>query len=112
MEYLNLNTIKEHLNIDKEYTAEDSYLESLGDVVEQMVENHIGRDLQTLDTDEGLLPAPIRHAMLLLLGNFYNNREAVQSGIQYQLPLAYEYLLQLYKNYDYEIKENLEDEDE
>lgn len=97
MKYLELSRIKEHLNIDKDFTDDDLYLESLGDVSEQIVEQHIDRKLD--DFDDSNVPAPILHACLLLVGNFYNNRESVTNIKQNELPLGYRYLLATYKNY-------------
>ena len=41
MEYLNLDLIKKHLNIDSDFHDDDDYLTLLGDVVEQVTERHI-----------------------------------------------------------------------
>jgi len=48
----------------------------------------------------GDIPAGLRHAMLLLAGNFYMNREPISIGINVtDLPLSYKYLIAPYKNY-------------
>lgn len=99
MRYLELSRIKEHLNIDKDFTDDDLYLESLGDVAEQIVERHIDRKLD--DFDDSNVPAPVLHACLLLVGNFYNNRESVSNLKQNEIPLSYRYLLATYKNYSH-----------
>ncbi len=78
----NLEGIKQHLNIDDYYEDDDFYLVYLCEVAEQAVEKHIDTNLQTLaDENGGELPAPIAHAILLLIGNIfiylqqnYNNR--------------------------------------
>ena len=98
MRYLELSRIKEHLNIDKDFTDDDLYLESLGDVAEQMVERHLECNL---DEFENSVPAPVLHACLLLVGNLYNNRESVSNTNQHELPLSYRYLLATYKNYSH-----------
>ena len=41
MEYLNLDLIKKHLNIDEDFHDDDDYLKILGDVAEQVTERHI-----------------------------------------------------------------------
>ena len=98
MTYLTLEQIKKHLNIDSYYTDEDSYLESLGNVCEAVVEKHIDNSLETLCVS-GVLPAPLVHSMLLLIGNYYNNRESVSTLSNHEVPLGYTYLLDLFKNY-------------
>lgn len=99
MRYLELSRIKEHLNIDKDFTDDDLYLESLGDVAEQMVEQHLECNLDEFDNSN--VPAPVLHACLLLVGNLYNNRESVSNTSQHELPLSYRYLLATYKNYSH-----------
>lgn len=99
MRYLELSRIKEHLNIDKDFTDDDLYLESLGDVAEQMVERHLECNLDEFDNSN--VPAPVLHACLLLVGNLYNNRESVSNTSQHELPLSYRYLLATYKNYSH-----------
>ena len=65
MRYLELSRIKEHLNIDKDFTDDDLYLESLGDVAEQMVEQHLECNLDEFDKLN--IPAPILHACFYML---------------------------------------------
>jgi len=102
MEYLTLSQIKKHLNIDDYYEGDDTYLTSLGDVCEQIVEQHLQRPLSELAID-GDLPAPIIQAMLLFLGTLYMNRESVSYGQAYQIPAScsntFDYLLHPYLSY-------------
>ena len=51
---------------------------------------------------EGILfrHLPIIHAMLLMIGNLYANREPVAFGTVVKLPYSYEYLIGLYKHYE------------
>lgn len=100
MTYLTLAQIKKHLNIDSTFTDDDDYLTSLGDVAEQIVSKHVQYNLSELaESNGGTLPAPITHACLLLIGNFYMNRESVAAISISKIPMSYEYLLGLYKNY-------------
>lgn len=98
MTYLTLEQIKQHLNIDSDYTGDDNYLTSLGEVVEMVVEKHIDNSLNAL-CEGGVLPPPLQLAMLLLIGNYYNTREAVAFVSSSEIPLSYNYLLDLFKNY-------------
>ena len=97
--YIFVDEIKKHLNIDPEFYDDDEYLSHLEDVAEVVVSRHIGRDLKELEDENHDIPAPIKHAMLLLIGNFYSNRESVSYAATTEVPHSYEYLLDLYVNY-------------
>lgn len=100
MKYLNLDILKKHLNIDSYFHDDDYYIISLGDVAEQMVDEHINNCLSDIVNDNnGELPSPLRHAMLLLIGNLYQNREGVAFASASEIPHSYEYLLFPYKDY-------------
>ena len=95
--YITLEEAKKHLNIDTVFTDDDSYIETLINVAENVVQKHIDVELSDLgDT----LPTPLKQAMLLLIGNYYANRESVTYGAATPLPHAYEYLIALFKNYN------------
>ncbi len=105
MTYLQLEDIKKHLNIDSDFTDDDNYITSLGDVAEQAISTHIESDLSVIAQDNGgVLPSPLLHAMLLLCGTLYMSRETVSFGSATQVPLsvnasAYDYLLSPYISY-------------
>lgn len=99
--FLSLSQIKKHLNIDASFTDDDNYLLSLADVAAQMVEAHIDKPLNELTDGEGNLPAPLVHAMLLLVGNFYANRESVTFASAQPLPHAFDLIINLYQNYSH-----------
>lgn len=99
MNTLTLNLIKQHLNIDQDFTADDEYLTSLGEVAEEMVLKHLDyNNINEIVVKFNGFPVPIRHAMLLLVGNFYMNRESVSTVTMTSIPHSYEYLLAVYKN--------------
>lgn len=102
MAYLELDEIKRHLNIeDTRYFGEDAYLRHLGEVAEQAVEQHICQPLASLEDADGKLPAPLKHAMLLYVGDLYASRESNVYGVAVnRVPFAYDYLCALYKKYD------------
>lgn len=97
MNQTKLNEVKLHLQIDNDYIGDDEYLMSLIEVAEEIVSQHINR---SLDEYTPALPAPIKQAILLLIGNYYSNREPIVIGtITNKLPLSYEYLLSPYIKY-------------
>ena len=100
MEFLTLEQIKKHLNIDADFTEDDNYLLALGDVAEQVVKMHVDDNLQLLAANNGGdLPAPLLHAMLLHIGSLYQSRETNSLSSLTTVPFAYDYMLSLYKNY-------------
>ena len=98
--YLYLNQVKKHLNIEDEFKDDELYILDLITVAEESISKHIDIALENLTGEGGLLPSPIVHAMLLLIGNLYANREPVSYGTVVKVPLSYEYLLGFYKNYN------------
>lgn len=97
---LDLQTVKQHLHINEDFTDEDEYLCNLISVAEAAIENHIQICLAELaQIYGGDLPAPIIHAALLFIGTLYMNRESVSFAAPHIIPHAYEYLLQPYVKY-------------
>ena len=102
MNWLTLEQIKKHLNIDEYFHDDDAYLTDLGMVAEQAVEKHIDYPLSAIaSVNKEELPQPIIQAMLLLIGNFYLNRESVSFAAAAPVPHAFDYLMALYQNYDH-----------
>ena len=98
--YIPLELAKKHLNIESSYTEDDEYILMLIDAAEQAVRVHVNEDLDTLaENNGGCIPTPIFQAMLLMIGNLYQNREIVGAKTQ-ALPYAYQYLIDLYRNYN------------
>lgn len=100
MNHLTLKLIKEHLNLDNDFTLDDAYLTNLGDVVETVVEKHIDDSFVYLaSVNGGKLPTPLIQAMLLLLGSYYANREHIAFNANYEVGNSYTFLIDLYRNY-------------
>ena len=100
MNHLTLKLIKEHLNLDNDFTMDDEYLSMLGDVVEKVVERHIDDSFAYLaNANGGHLPTPLIQAMLLLLGTYYANREHIAFNANYEVGNSYTFLIDLYRNY-------------
>lgn len=93
--YITLEEAKKHLNINDDFTEDDEYILSLINVSENIVQKHIDRELSEFEE----LPTPLKQAMLLLIGNYYANRESVAFSSVTALPHAYEYIIALFKNY-------------
>ena len=97
--YLQLYQVKKHLNIDEDFRDDDEYLMQLVEVAEKVVERNIDTSLKLLEDGDGDIPSPLLQAMLLLIGNFYANRESVAFANSTNVPYSYQYLIDLYRNY-------------
>ena len=95
-----IDIVKKHLNIEPDFYDDDQYLLGLIEVAEQTVKVHVNEDMDKLaEENGGCLPAPLFQAMLLQIGNLYQNREIIGTKSQ-ALPFNYQYLIDLYKNYN------------
>ena len=96
--YLSLDDVKRHLIID--HCDDDKYLADLITVAEDAVKTDLNLDsLCEIEDETGMLPASVLHAMLLLIGSLYSNRESVTYGTPHTVPHSYEFLISLYRNY-------------
>jgi uncharacterized phage protein (predicted DNA packaging) len=98
--YLTLDYVKHHLNLESSFTEDDEYILALIDVAEQAVKVHVNEELETIaEKNGGCIPTPLFSAMLLQIGNLYQNREIVGAKTT-ALPFGYQYLIDLYRNYN------------
>lgn len=98
--YIELDYAKKHLNIEPDFTDDDEYILGLIDMAEQAVRVHVNEDFDTLaEMNGGCLPTPLQQAMLLMIGNMYQNREPLGTR-NAALPFNYQYLIDLYRNYN------------
>lgn len=97
--YIDLDYAKKHLNIEPDFTEDDEYILGLIDMAEKAVRVHVNEDFDTLaEKNGGCFPTPLLQAMLLMIGNMYQNREPL--GNRVELPLSYTYLIRLYQNWN------------
>lgn len=97
---IDLATIKTHLNIDTDFTDDDEYIEYLEGVAEEIVQKHIDRTFEDIIAEEGAIPQPLLHAVLLFVGNFYANRESVAYNQVVEVPNSLTYILSAYRDYN------------
>ena len=95
-EFVTLEMIKTHLNIEQDYRGEDNYLLHLREVAFLVVQNHICSDLATLNGNK----KAIGHALLLLIGTYYLQRESIGTSSMKECPHTLQYILDQYKNYN------------
>ena len=98
--YITLDLAKKHLNLESSFTEDDEYIMMLIDAAEQAVQVHTCDTLETIaERNGGCIPTPIISAMLLEIGNLYQNRETnILKGSPNNF--AYRYLIDLYRNYN------------
>ena len=96
--YVTLNEAKKHLQIDEDFIEDDGYIIALIKVAEGAVEAHLGKPFKDC-LEDGELPAPIIHSILLMVGNLYASRESVVFTSANKVPYSLDYLLGLYKLY-------------
>lgn len=82
---ITLQDIRTHLRLDGE--EEDAYVLTLLAAAVEYIEMMTGKPH---DAD---YPATLRHAALLLIGNWFNNREGTTDKPLSQVPLAFDMLL-------------------
>ena len=102
--YTTLADIKQHLNIETEFTDDDDYIVNLISVAEMSVYEYLNGGLSgstiniTVDGETiTALPKSIKHAIVLLTAHFYLNRALVSFAQGYELPYAFKFLLNPYR---------------
>ena len=110
---LELEIIKQHVRLELDEDAEDTLLETYATAAQRYVENHTGRTLYATageipadaetgePTDEHalVLDDDLTTAMLLLIGHYFERREATTEGAQKELKLGVESLISPYRHF-------------
>jgi len=94
--YVTLDEMKKHLNVD--FTDDDDYITSLISVGEASVEKAIQHPITDCVTNNALNPMLI-HAVKLIAGNLYANREPVAYAVPQAIPYTLQYLIQPFIKY-------------
>lgn len=94
MKYLNIDYIKAHSRICCD--CEDGVLERLGTSAEQVMFELCGRTYEDFVEKYGQVPAPIVHATLELVENFYQHRGPTEPTSLSQVPYNFDLLVKPY----------------
>ena len=97
-DYITVSELEKQCNIDNVTESETHYLEDLLDASTTTVENKIQQKLADVLVD-GVLPVPLKQAILLIAANLYANREPVAYGVPQRIPYTLDYLIQPYIKY-------------
>ena len=96
---IDLQSLKNHLNIDSSFNDDDAYIESLEEVAEEIVQKHIDKSFEDIVGEEGELPKPLLQSIKLMVANFYDNRESVAYTSVTEVPNSLNYILSMYRDY-------------
>lgn len=88
--------LKKHLNIESDFTDDDTYLTSLLYVTQTLIQEYLN-DFTLSGATE--IATPIYHSIILLAGHFYLNRNMVSFSQGVEIPYTFKFLLAPYKNY-------------
>ena len=94
MKWLTIADIKKQLRLD--FNDEDDVLELYGSAAEDTVLNYLNRTYQDVMEVYGHIPAPIRHATLLLVDVSYQYRSPVSPTNVSMVPYTFDILVKPY----------------
>lgn len=100
--HVTLDEAKKHLNVEEEYTEDDTLIEMYIDVAEAKVAKELCvkvEELATLEEGSELIPHPIKQAILLNVGMYYASREELTYTQSKPLEQGSKYLIALYRDY-------------
>jgi len=99
--YIDLELAKKHLNVESEFTDDDSYIEMLIEVSEESIAKNLCVTREGLATIDGgtEIPAPLKQAILLTIGGYYANREEMTAVQMRPLEQGVKHLISLYRKY-------------
>lgn len=97
MATVDLALLKKHVRAD-DFSDDDEYLTHLLTAAEQHVCRATNRSVEELlQMGDGIFPAELQQAVLLIAGHWYNQREAV-SGVQMaEVPYTLQALIKPYR---------------
>lgn len=97
MKYLTFEQIQQQLRLDSCQAAEEKeLLEMYGESAEETVLNTVNRTLEDIIEIYGHIPAPMRHATLMLVDNAYKERSPITPQNMSTVPYAFDILLKPY----------------
>lgn len=91
--YVSVVEAKKHLRIDFTDKEDEAELEAIIEAAQDAVEIHINRPLIELESSPGKLRPSINHAIKLMIGNLYANREPTSNYKCTEIPYSISFLL-------------------
>lgn len=112
MNLITLDEAKKHLNIESYYLDDDGYINSLIQVSFLAIKNKCNNKTWTdesyvvdylsfadITVTGSTVPLAIKHAVLIMIGGLYANREPVSFASPTTIPYTIDYLITPYINY-------------
>lgn len=88
MSLVSLELFKQHVRAD-DFAGDDAYLSHLLQVAEEWVIGETNRSLTELETmNGGEFPLPLVHAVMMVAGHWYNQREGVGGVQMHEVPYS------------------------
>lgn len=99
MTVLTLPEIKTHLRLEASEAGEDALLTNLNEASHDYAEQYIGRPIPWVDDAGAMQPVPasLRAALLLIIGDLYEHREGQFVGVSAEDNPAVVRLLHFYR---------------
>ena len=94
MKWLTIDYIKQHSRID--FACEDDVLELYAISAEDTILNLINMTYDELIAEYGDVPAPIRHASLVMVDHSYNHRSLASPNNMSIIPYSFDLLIKPY----------------
>lgn len=91
--YVSIEEAKSHLNIDPLITQDDEFIKNISEVAQDAIETYLNRPLIELESSPGKLRAAVNHAIKLMIGSLYNNRETSSPTKMVEVPYTVSFLL-------------------
>lgn len=96
MKWLTLERIKQQCRIEPDFTDEDEILEEYGESAEETLLNYLNRSYENVISVYGRIPAPLRHASLLLVDTSYQYRSPVSTQNMSLVPYTFDIMVKPY----------------
>ena len=96
MKWLTLERIKHQCRIEQEFHEEDDLLEEYGESAEEVLLNYLNRTYEDVIEVYGRVPAPLRHASLMLVDTSYQYRSPVSAQNMSLVPYTFDILVKPY----------------
>lgn len=93
---IDLALFKKHVRAD-DFADDDDYLAYLLETAEADIVRRTQRTEAELYGDGGPLPAPLRHAVMMLAAHWYNQRESVAGVQMHSVPDAVDALVKPFR---------------
>lgn len=95
---ININQLKEQLNIEESYNDDNVILQHQLNVAKEAVERYLGTNALTGYTTT-TIPISIEQATIMLAAHFYINRNMVAFAKGEEVPYSFKFLLDPYKDF-------------